>query len=216
MARNKHPEETIQRILDSAGRLFLEKGYEGTSLQDIIRDTGLSKGAIYHHFASKEEILETLCQQMSLENEARFAKIRDDKTMNGREKLQAIFRAAMFHPNQQQMLSLVPYLLDHPRFLAIEVRSLLQVAAPEYIQPVLEEGNADGSLRADHPQALAEAILFLTDLWLCPTLQPMTPEEMLARCQVFNQITKGLGLGELLDQEVMEAFVQSVRPEAGE
>ena len=46
MARNKHPEETVQRILTTASKLFLEKGYEKTSLQDIIRETGLSKGAI--------------------------------------------------------------------------------------------------------------------------------------------------------------------------
>ena len=60
MARNKHPEETAQRILTTASKLFLEKGYEKTSLQDIIRETGLSKGAIYHHFSSKEAIFETI------------------------------------------------------------------------------------------------------------------------------------------------------------
>ena len=52
MARNKHPEETVQRILTTASKLFLEKGYEKTSLQDISRETGLSKGAIYQHFSS--------------------------------------------------------------------------------------------------------------------------------------------------------------------
>lgn len=47
MARNKHPEETVSLILDVAGRLFLEKGYEYTSIQDIIDNLGgLSKGAI--------------------------------------------------------------------------------------------------------------------------------------------------------------------------
>ena len=51
MARNKHHEETVGRILDVASRLFLEKGYEHTSIQDIINNLGgLSKGAIYHHF----------------------------------------------------------------------------------------------------------------------------------------------------------------------
>lgn len=51
MARNKHPEETVNFILDTAFRLFMEKGYEHTSIQDIIDHLGgLSKGAIYHHF----------------------------------------------------------------------------------------------------------------------------------------------------------------------
>ena len=53
MARNKHPEETVNLILETATRLFMEKGYEHTSIQDIIDNLGgLSKGAIYHHFKS--------------------------------------------------------------------------------------------------------------------------------------------------------------------
>ena len=52
MARNKYPEETVKLILDAATHLFVEKGYDATSLQDIINETNLSKGAIYHHFSS--------------------------------------------------------------------------------------------------------------------------------------------------------------------
>ena len=66
MARNKHPEETAARILSAAARLFLEKGYDRTSLQDIIQQTGLSKGAIYHHFSSKEAIFEAICTPPAL------------------------------------------------------------------------------------------------------------------------------------------------------
>ena len=45
MARNKHPEETVNLILDVAFRLFMEQGYEHTSIQDIIDNLGgLSKG----------------------------------------------------------------------------------------------------------------------------------------------------------------------------
>lgn len=54
MPRNKYPEETVKLILDTAARLFTEKGFEKTSLQDIMNETKLSKGAIYHHFASKK------------------------------------------------------------------------------------------------------------------------------------------------------------------
>lgn len=47
MARNKYPEETYELILDVSTRLFFEKGYEKTSLQDIINELGgLTKGEI--------------------------------------------------------------------------------------------------------------------------------------------------------------------------
>ena len=54
MSRNKYPEETVNLILDVSQRLFIEKGYDNTTIQDIIDELGgLTKGAIYHHFSSK-------------------------------------------------------------------------------------------------------------------------------------------------------------------
>ena len=55
MARNKYPEETVKKILDVAERLFAERGYEHTTMADIVAGLdGLTKGAVYHHFKSKE------------------------------------------------------------------------------------------------------------------------------------------------------------------
>lgn len=45
-----------ERIITAAFQLFLQKGYNGVSLTDIIKETQLSKGAIYHHFVSKHAI----------------------------------------------------------------------------------------------------------------------------------------------------------------
>ena len=50
MARNKHPEQTLEKIVETAAQLFVEKGYEQTSIQDILDVSGLSKGGLYHHF----------------------------------------------------------------------------------------------------------------------------------------------------------------------
>ena len=61
MARNKYPEETVRKILDVAERLFAERGYERTTMADIVAGLeGLTKGAVYHHFRSKEEIFDML------------------------------------------------------------------------------------------------------------------------------------------------------------
>ena len=66
MARNKYPEVTEERILEAAQRLFLEKGYDNTTIQDIVDQLGgLTKGAVYHHFKSKEEILNAVSDRMA-------------------------------------------------------------------------------------------------------------------------------------------------------
>ena len=45
------------KIIDAAMKLFLEKGYENTTMQDIVEASGMSKGTIYHYFKSKQEIV---------------------------------------------------------------------------------------------------------------------------------------------------------------
>ena len=54
--------ETRKLILDAAYQLFAEKGYAQATIDDIIRACGVSKGALYHHFASKEELFKALLE----------------------------------------------------------------------------------------------------------------------------------------------------------
>ena len=96
MARNKHPEETVEKILAVSAKLFMEKGYEHTTLQDIIDNLGgLNKGAIYHHFKGKEEILRAIADRMGEQTEAWMRTVRDDPGLTGAEKLQKMFRASL-------------------------------------------------------------------------------------------------------------------------
>ncbi len=49
-------ESTRQRIIEQAAPLFNQRGFEGCSMQDVLEATGLEKGGVYRHFASKEEL----------------------------------------------------------------------------------------------------------------------------------------------------------------
>ncbi len=64
----KHPEIRRAEILDEAFRLFLERGYDNVSLNDLISEAGLSKGLFYHHFESKEALLLALFERISEES----------------------------------------------------------------------------------------------------------------------------------------------------
>lgn len=211
MARNKYPEETVKLILDTAQRLFMAKGYDATSLQDIIDETKLSKGAIYHHFLSKEDIFAKICQRIGAENEVRLSAVRDNPHLNGFEKMREIFRSAVLHPNQEQIMSIVPYLLDNPRFLAMHIWEIFHIVVPDYIAPILEEGIKDGSIRAENPKELAEAVMVLADVWINPLLQPTSSEETRTRLAVFQKITRAMGL-ELFDSDIMDTYIQFSNP----
>ena len=60
--RDKQKEETYAEILRVGKELFIAKGYEHTSIQQIAKTCGMTKGALYHHFDSKEALLEQICQ----------------------------------------------------------------------------------------------------------------------------------------------------------
>lgn len=208
MARNKYPEETVGKILDTAERMFIEKGYDKTSLQDIIQETGLSKGAIYHHFTSKEDIFYSVCDRIGQRNAVILAKVRDDSSLNGLDKLRKIFKVSMHPERQAKMFSMMPYLLDNAKFLAAEMQSIFTEVVPEFVEPIIRQGVADGSIRTDHPKELAEAMILLSDIWINPVVQPSPPEEIRARCDVYNRLFIQFGISDLLDGEIVENLVR--------
>ena len=208
MARNKYPEETIKLILDVAMKMFSEKGYDNTSLQDIINETKLSKGAIYHHFSSKEEILQGVFQRIGSENTEIFAEIRDDKSLNGIEKLRVIFKPAVIHSNQSILLTVSPSLLNNSQFLAMQIEQIYQIVAPQFIEPVLKQGIKDKSIKVENPHEVAEAIMIMTNVWLNPLVKMTNKESTRKKCETFNALLRGIGIDTLLDDEAISAFVK--------
>jgi len=63
-AGSKRAASPRERIVRSAAKLFLEKGYDKVSINDIIDTVGGSKGTIYSHFGSKEKLFEAVVEQM--------------------------------------------------------------------------------------------------------------------------------------------------------
>ena len=94
MARNKYPEETVKKILDVSHRLFREKGYDHTTIQDITDALGMSKGAVYHHFKSKEDILDKLTDRY-YDEMGWFRGIRPQRTEKGAQTISAACMSGM-------------------------------------------------------------------------------------------------------------------------
>lgn len=203
MARNKHPEETVNLILDVATRLFMEKGYEHTSIQDIIDNLGgLSKGAIYHHFRSKEDILVAVTDRMTEESNRMLESIRDRTDLTGKEKLKTIFKESILRPVQNDIFLAAPNLGNNPRLLYSIFLETVNEAAPDYIQPIIEQGIADGSIRTKYPAELAELIILTANIWTNPMIFDDSAEESFRKFMVFRQMMEGFGL-DIVDDEML-------------
>lgn len=111
-----------RRIVDAAWELFYEKGYDDTTVDDIIRLSETSKGSFYYYFSSKDSLLDTLSTILD-EN---YAKLEDelDPEMNSFDKLMSIVIILIFNTidcqGRQESSGSEPYLLqadqqDHRR-----------------------------------------------------------------------------------------------------
>ena len=204
MARNKHPEETVNLILSVAFRLFMEKGYVHTSIQDIIDHLGgLSKGAIYHHFKSKEDILMAVSDQMMEESNQTLAMIRDRSDLNGKEKLKTIFKESINRPVQNDIFTVAPGFHKNPQLLFSLLHDTIDHAAPDYILPIIKQGIADGSIETDYPEQLSELILLIANIWMNPMIFDSSEEESYRKFMLFSKMMQSFGL-DIIDKETLE------------
>ncbi|MDR1654986.1 MAG: TetR/AcrR family transcriptional regulator [Treponema sp.] len=85
--REKQKAETFTDIMRAAEGLFMEQGYERTSMQQIADRSGVTKGALYHHFDSKDALLERMCADHYLVLEHAARPIVEDKTLSCFERI---------------------------------------------------------------------------------------------------------------------------------
>lgn len=191
-------------ILDVAFRLFMEQGYEHTSIQDIIDHLGgLSKGAIYHHFKSKEDILIAVTDRMTAESNQMLASIRDRMDLCGKDKLKMIFKESIRRPVQNDIFTVAPDFHNNPKLLFGLLHETIEEVEPEYILPIIQQGISDGSIQTDYPEQLAELILLAANVWMNPMIFDSSEEESYRKFMVFGQMLCGFGL-DIVDQEILE------------
>lgn len=201
MPRNKYPEETVQKILEVSLKLFLEKGYEETTILDIVDNLGgLTRGAFYHHFKSKEEVMNALGNKLFFDDNP-FEKVNGDKTLNGLEKIKKVIKLQFENSEQQKISAMSIPLLKNPRILA-ELLESNQVVAVPLFQKLFEEGMIDGSIKKTNAKLLSEISILLTNFWLIPSVFPCTKQEFFDKLTLLKNIFDGIGVP-IFDEEIM-------------
>ena len=199
MARNKHPEETVEKILDVSMRLFSEKGYEHTTIQDIVDALGMSKGAIYHHFKSKEDIIDRLNDRY-YEGLDWFPDLSKIPGESGLEKLRYAFRHFLTDPAKRKVDRLViGYVVKNPKITLLTLESTFRDAAP-YVEKIIRLGMADGSIQGvEYPHEVAEVLMLLTNVWT--GMFAGSREEFARKLRFSAEFLKRFGLP-VLDEEL--------------
>lgn len=200
MARNKYPEETERKILDIAFRLFSEKGYDHTTIQDIVDALGMSKGAVYHHFKSKEDILDHLYDRCYVDS--KMFDMLEDPSRSGLERLRELLLRQLADPGKLEIDGINISFENNPQLIRLMLTTSVRDGAP-IIQRLLEEGNADGSISTPYPREAAESFLVLLNLWA--GVFSHSREEFIAKFRFLKAMADGLGIP-VFDQSLMDTL----------
>jgi AcrR family transcriptional regulator len=160
----KAPEIRCGEILDCARRLFFSRGYENTTVNDIIEAAGVSKGAFYHYFESKDALLEALADRLADESLTTLQPILNDPSLHAVSRLNALFAGArQYKAENASELRRTFDVIFKPENLVLFHRidqALTEKTAPLFAA-IIEEGVREGSMDTTDPLATAEMILHL-------------------------------------------------------
>ncbi len=166
----KKPAERRAEIVTSARRLFQTRGYEATSMQDVMTDLGIAKGTIYHYFRSKEELLDAVCDDIVEATTAQMRHLADTTQGTALDKLRAVVLGGEVSTEDTELLQRLRPGADsgmQARLLAVAVDR----QGPLYAA-LLEQGLTEDLFHIEDPLETAEFMLaafqFLTDQQIHP------------------------------------------------
>jgi AcrR family transcriptional regulator len=179
----KKAAERKSEIVNAAHHLFQVKGYDKTTMQDVMDHLVIAKGTIYHYFKSKEELLEAVIENVVDENIEELQTLMRKTDGNALEKIRMLIGAGNMAASHDEIMEH----LHQPGNMGMHIRLLaatLVKQAPLYAE-LIRQGCEEGIFQTDTPLECAEFILcaiqFLTD----QGVYPWTQEQLIRRAQAF-------------------------------
>lgn len=179
----KTAEERKNEILDVAEQLFAEKGFDNASTNDIIKRIGIARGTLYHHFGSKEEILDALVERMTRDAIARSKAVVSDKNRPLLDRLTGAIIALDINdgagPEVFEQIHKPQNALLHQKMQERLISGVVPL-----ISELIREGNETGAFDSKYPDEAAEMILIYSNTAF-DALAGLTEEELVHKGQAF-------------------------------
>lgn len=209
MGKKYTAKQAKNMILDISSGLFIEKGYEQTSISDIVSGLdGLTKGAIYHHFDSKHDIIVGIAKRYVLKKEL-LESIKEKSELNGLEKIREILLESMFNKEIMSSTKTSLGLLTDPTFSSLYNSQIINNLSPE-IECYIKEGIVDGSIQTESPKQMSEVILLLISTWFIQSLFPNTLETFMDKLRTAQFVLKASGV-DVLSEDIINKILEEVK-----
>ncbi|SHO52431.1 TetR/AcrR family transcriptional regulator [Anaerocolumna xylanovorans] len=209
MKREEKTKSAKEKIIKGAFSLFATKGYEATTTQDIIDITRLSRGAMYHHFKSKQEILESVTKEAQLQVNVFFEGLVADDSLTAKEKISKIITYTANNDVQKQLIH-YSWIEKIPFALLDEIRNLNNIIAP-FVSQIIKQGVDMGEFQCSYPKELAEILALCIDVWLDPVLFKRSFAEVSSRLDFLLFMLEKIGTP-IIEEEDMKRIKDLYKP----
>jgi AcrR family transcriptional regulator len=154
----KTADERKNEILDVAESLFISKGYDNTTISDMLNIMGIARGTLYYHYTSKEEVLDGIITRRSTAGVIAAKAIAENNTLSALEKMFRIMLAQKpANEHQQQLVTALENVGNAQMFQKSLIEIILHLAP--VLGKVIEQGNKEGVFNAPYAQDSAEILL---------------------------------------------------------
>ncbi len=148
-----------KELLDTAERLFITKGFNQTTINDIRQAVGIAKGTFYHYFKSKDDILDAMIERIIDQDLVRARAIVEDQTISPIEKIAKILLAQ--RPEVGDSKESMIKVAHEPENLAMHVKTIVQ--SIQRLSPVITEviiqGIDNGDFHTNNPRTVMDMLL---------------------------------------------------------
>lgn len=180
----KEAEERRNEILDAADELFGQKGFDGTSTNDILEKVRIARGTLYYHFKSKEDIMDALIERYNVRLLSAAQEIAADKSIPVNERITRVVMALnisggggkeiMEHIHRPQNA------LMHQKIQKVIISGVTPILAG-----IICEGIEQGLFSTPFPYQCMEMVVIYANTVFDDDMGEVTDEELASRIQAF-------------------------------
>lgn len=180
----KEAMERRNEILDVADELFGQKGFDGTSTNDILEKVGIARGTLYYHFKSKEDIMDALIERYNAQILGTAKEIAANKSIPVNERIiRVVMSLNISDGNGKEIMDHIhkpQNALMHQKIQKVIINGL-----PPILTEIIREGIEQGLFNTPYPYECMEMIVAYTNTVFDDDMVDITDEERAARIPAF-------------------------------
>ncbi|MFT8313728.1 MAG: TetR/AcrR family transcriptional regulator [Clostridium sp.] len=180
----KEAEERRNEILDAVDELFGQKGFDGTSTNDILEKVGIARGTLYYHFKSKEDIMDALIERYNVRLLGAAQEIAGDKSIPVNERIIGVVMALNISGgNGKEIIEHIhkpQNALMHQKIQKVIINGVTPI-----LTGIIREGIEQGLFSTPFPYECMEMIMAYTNTVFDDDMVKMTNDERASRIQAF-------------------------------